>query len=130
MPVIGFLNTQSPDGQLDRLGAFRLGLKESGYIEGENVAIHYRWAEDPFDPADRTSRGIGSPPCRCDCHGRGNLAALAAKEATSTTPIVFITNEDPVRLGLVTNSCAARRKPDRRQYFYWRIDGKAIEFAA
>jgi putative ABC transport system substrate-binding protein len=99
MPVIGFLDTRSPDGMTDRLRAFREGLKDSGYVERENVAIEYRWAENQLDrlPAlaaelvrRRVAVIVGSTP-----------SAFAAKAATTTIPIVFIVAEDPVRLGLV-----------------------------
>jgi putative ABC transport system substrate-binding protein len=102
MPVIGFLHPTSPDAFPDRLRGFRQGLKEVGYLEGENVMIRYRFAENQIDrlsalAADLVSGGVAviaaanSPP------------ALAAKAATTTIPIVFITPEDPVRLGLVTS---------------------------
>ena len=102
MLVIGFLHPTSPDAFPDRLRAFRQGLKQSGYVEGENVTIAYRFAENQIDrlPAMAgelvTSRvavitAANSPP------------ALAAKAATTTIPIVFITPEDPVGLGLVTS---------------------------
>ena len=100
MPVIGFLNSQSPDGYTERLRGFRQGLKEAGFIEGENVAIEYRWAENQLDrlptlATDLVRRrvavvvALGSP----------NLA-MVAKAATTTIPIVFIVGEDPVRFGL------------------------------
>ena len=66
MPVIGFLNSQSPEGHADRLRAFRQGLKEAGYIEGENVAIEYRWAENQRERLPALVSGIGSPTGRRD----------------------------------------------------------------
>ena len=83
------------------LRGFRQGLKEAGYVEGQNVAIEYRWAENNMDqlPAWRTT---GSPAGRCDRRGR-SIAGFAAKAATTTIPIVFGVAEDPVRLGLVAS---------------------------
>jgi putative ABC transport system substrate-binding protein len=101
MPVIGLLHPVSPDTLADRLRAFHRGLKESGYVEDENVTLVYRWAENqpgrlPELAADLVRRkvaviaAIGS-------------AALVAKATTTTIPIVFATNEDPVKLGLVAS---------------------------
>ena len=66
MPVIGFLHTASPDSNADRVRAFRQGLKETGFVEGENVAIEYRWADNQIDRC-RPGRRAGSPPSRRDC---------------------------------------------------------------
>jgi putative tryptophan/tyrosine transport system substrate-binding protein len=103
MPVIGFLNSQSPDGFTDRLRGFRQGLREAGYVEGETVAVEYRWAENQFDrlpalAADLVRRQVAVIIC-----GGGAPPALAAKAATTTIPIVFVVAEDPVRLGLVAS---------------------------
>jgi putative ABC transport system substrate-binding protein len=98
-PVIGFLGIAPPDTIADRLRAFRNGLKTIGYVEGENVAISYRWAENPIDrlpelAAELVRRPVGVVVADAN-------AASAAKEATTTIPVVFIAAEDPVRLGLV-----------------------------
>ena len=100
MPVIGFLDTRAPDAMTDRLRVFRQSLKEVGFVEGQDVTIEYRSAEDqarlPLLVADLLRRHValivGNTP-----------AALAAKAATTTVPIVFASGGDPVRDGLVAN---------------------------
>src|SRR5262245_7471432 len=100
-PVIGFLHPASPDGFADRLRGFRQGLKDAGFVEGENVAIEYRWANDQADrlpalAADLVSRRVA-------VIAGPSTAAFPAKAATKTIPIVFVTNQDPVRAGLVAS---------------------------
>lgn len=103
MPVVGFLSSTSPQNFADSIGAFLQGLSQSGYVEGHNVAIEYRWADDQMDrlppmAADLVRQGVtviatvGASP-----------AALAAKSATSTIPIVFQIGTDPVASGLVAS---------------------------
>jgi putative tryptophan/tyrosine transport system substrate-binding protein len=102
MPVVGFLNASSLDGYRPMVTAFRQGLQESGYVEGRNVAIEYRWADGQFDRlpammADLVHRQVAVIAATT------TAAALAAKAATTTIPIVFTTAGDPVRLGLVAS---------------------------
>src|SRR5262249_19077285 len=96
MPVIGFLDTRSPDGMTDRLRAFRDGLKDSGYVERENVAIEYRWAENQLDRTPELAAELVRRQVAVIAASGGAVAAFAAKAATTTTPIVFLVGEDPV----------------------------------
>jgi putative tryptophan/tyrosine transport system substrate-binding protein len=101
-PVIGFLNAASLDGYRPMAAAFRQGLQESGYVEGQNVAIEYRWADNQIDrlpglAADLVRRQVTVIAATT------TPAALAAKAATTTVPIVFEMASDPIRLGLVAS---------------------------
>jgi putative ABC transport system substrate-binding protein len=103
MPVIGFLNPTSPDANADRLRAFRQGLKDAGYVERENMAIEYRWAENQVAQLPELTAELVRRQVTVIVTTGGPAAVLAAKAATTTIPIVFIVSEDPVRLGLVAS---------------------------
>jgi putative tryptophan/tyrosine transport system substrate-binding protein len=102
IPVIGFLGPTSPDVFADRLRGFYRGLKETGYVEGENLTIAYRWAEGQFDRLPALAAELVRRQVAVIAVGAAS-AALAAKAATTTIPILFITAEDPVGLGLVAS---------------------------
>src|SRR5262249_37911704 len=102
MPVIGLLDPRSPDAMRDRLRAFRLGLKEIGFVEGENVTIIYRFAEDQHDRLPELAAELVRRRVTIIA-ASATPAAIVAKPATTTIPIAFITAEDPVRLGLVAS---------------------------
>jgi putative ABC transport system substrate-binding protein len=103
MPVVGLLDPRSPDALADRLRGFRQGLKDTGYIEGENVAIEYRWAENQNERLPELAAELVRRRVAVIITPGGTASALAAKAATTTIPIVFVVAEDPVRLGLVAS---------------------------
>jgi putative tryptophan/tyrosine transport system substrate-binding protein len=101
MPVIGFLHPGSPDAFPERVRGFRQGLKDAGFVEGENVAIEYRWAEDQVDRLPTLAAELVRH--RVAVIVTPATGAFAAKAATSTIPIVILSNQDPVKLGLVAS---------------------------
>jgi putative ABC transport system substrate-binding protein len=102
MPVVGFVTPTSADTQADRLRAFRQGLKENGFVEGENVAITYLWAENQIDRIPKLVADLVQRKATVIATV-GDQVALGAKATTTQIPIVFVSGEDPVRLGLVNS---------------------------
>lgn len=103
IPVIGFLNTGSADAYSDRLSAFREGLSEQGFVDGQTVTVEYRWGLGQYDRLGELAAELVRWPVSVLVATGGEPAALAAKAATSTIPIVFAIGGDPVKLGLVAS---------------------------
>jgi putative ABC transport system substrate-binding protein len=101
MPVVGFLSSSSPALYTVRLSAFSQGLKDAGYVEGQNVEIEYRWAEDQNSRLSVLAAELVQRQVDVIVAGGGTPAAVAAKAATTTTPIIFELGADPVRMGFV-----------------------------
>ncbi len=114
IPVVGFLGGESPDLFADRFRAFRQGLKETGYVEGQNLVIEYRWAEGHNDRLSAHATDL----VRCQVAvivASGTPSALAAMEATAAISIVFFVAGDPVELGLVDFSASVVVRSDRQR---------------
>src|SRR5262245_39913419 len=103
-PVIGFLNVRSLAELTHLVAAFRQGLKESGYVEGQNVEVEYRWAENVYDRLPKLASDLVNRKVTVIAATGGGVSTLAAKSATGTIPIVFVTADlDPVKSGLVAS---------------------------
>src|SRR5262249_17661576 len=126
MPVLGFLHVASPDGSADRVRAFRQGLKETGFEEGENLAVEYRWADNQADrlavlAADLLKRRV-AVICAVSIS-----SALAAKRATTTLPVVFIVTEGPIKLCLVANLARPQTNLTGINFFASELAAKRLE---
>jgi putative ABC transport system substrate-binding protein len=103
LPAVGFLDVRSPEAMGGRLRGFRQGLGETGYVEGDNATIVYRWAENKIDRVPELATDLVRRQVAVMLVTGNTAAVFAAKAATAAIPILFITGEDPVRLGLVTS---------------------------
>jgi putative ABC transport system substrate-binding protein len=127
MPVIGFLNPTSLDAIADRIRGLRQGLKETGYAEGENLAIEYRWADNQFERLPALAADLVRRRVALIITTGGNPSVFAAKAATTTIPIVFNVAEDPVRLGLVTSLARPDGNLTGVNFFVGELAAKRLE---
>jgi putative tryptophan/tyrosine transport system substrate-binding protein len=125
MPVVGFLNGASPGGYAPYVAAFRQGLKETGYVEGQNVAIEFRWADGQYDRVP----AIAAELVRRQVAVIVTNSPLAVKAATTTIPIVFTTPTDPVNTGLVTSLSRPGGNITGVTNFNVEVAPKRLEFA-
>jgi putative ABC transport system substrate-binding protein len=126
MPVIGYLNASLPEGYADQLRAFRQGLRESGFVEGENVAIDYRWGENesarlPALAAELVRQRVNV------IFVSSNPASIAAAKATTTIPVVFVVSADPIKLGLVASLARPGGNATGINFFAAELAAKRLE---
>jgi putative ABC transport system substrate-binding protein len=127
MPVIGFLSSRSPGESTAVVAAFVQGLREGGYVEGQNVAIAFRWAEGRYDRLQALAQELVGLRASVLLAAGGPPSALAAKAATSTIPIVFSGAPDPVRLGLVASLNRPGGNVTGMSTFTSTLGGKCVE---
>jgi putative ABC transport system substrate-binding protein len=127
MPVIGFLDPRSPDALADRLRGFRQGLKDAGFVEGQNTAIEFRWAENRTDRLPELAADLVRRQVAVIVTPGGLASAMAAKAATTTIPIVFVVADDPVRLGLVASLARPDGNLTGANFFSGELTAKRLE---
>jgi putative tryptophan/tyrosine transport system substrate-binding protein len=127
MPVIGFLGAVSPTGFSDRMQAFHQGLKDTGYAEGANLAIEYRWAENQLDRLPAMSADLVRKQVAVIVTSGGTAPTIAAKAATDAIPIVFAIPEDPVKLGLVASLARPSGNLTGVNFFFGELVPKRLE---
>jgi putative ABC transport system substrate-binding protein len=127
LPVIGFLGAVSPTGFSDRLQAFHQGLRDTGYAEGANVAIEYRWADNQLDRLPAMAADLVRRQVAVIVTSGGTVPTIAAKAATTTIPIVFAIPEDPVKLGLVASLARPGGNLTGVNFFFGELVPKRLE---
>jgi ABC-type uncharacterized transport system substrate-binding protein len=126
MPTIGFINSSSPDVSENRVRGFRLGLKEAGFVEGENVAIQYRWAENQLDRLPELATEMVRRQVAVIVASSSDVA-FATKAATNTIPTVFIAGENPVTYGLVASLARPGGNMTGVNFFTSELSAKRLE---
>ena len=127
MPVIGFLDSRSIETVGNRLRAFRQGLSEDGYGEGRNVAVEYRWAENQLDRIPELAGDLVHRSVNVIVASGGQPVNLAAKAATTTIPIIFLSPQDPVKVGLVTSLARPSENLTGVNFFNGELAAKQFE---